>query len=113
MKIIAKSIAFLVIACLGSMSLPAQETIADDGPQSMIAQASEVTYTLELSIEADVTGNSEQSSLEERILLEDWMLEENFKGDISLPDLVRVEPDKPIELQKWMYCCEDWDIVRM
>ena len=54
-----------------------------------------------------------KSENETELALEDWMVKPFRMSDINLKELVKEEPESPLKLEKWMYCCTDWTIVRL
>ena len=59
------------------------------------------------------TGGWGAAESETSVGLEDWMLH-TLSGDIiRLEELVKVDREEPLKLEKWMYCCQDWQIGRM
>jgi hypothetical protein len=47
------------------------------------------------------------------MVLRSWMVEPLQTEPVRLTELVKTDPEPPIKLEKWMYCCQDWKIVSL
>jgi len=139
MKTLAGNIALLSAMLLISVGLLGQKTLLVQDMNPLAALANDTRYYIEISV--DFTSTSYRYFTEDKIQLKDWMINreqwetaeslfseirmEKEAGievekwmiepfgpdDTDLGELVKEDREVPLELQKWMYCCTDWEIV--
>ena len=139
MKTLARTIALLSAMLLISVGLLGQKPLLAQDMNSLAVLVNDTRNEIELYIET--TSSSYQYFWEDRIQIKDWMIngelwepaesifseirlekEARIKveewmiapfgsDDSDLGELVKEEKEAPLELQKWMYCCTDWEIV--
>lgn len=132
MKIIAKSLAILIVLLAGSLTLTGQESIRFQDAPALMAIATNISPDVFIGTEKNTMNHL--NITEDRLMVEnwmtnweswrsgekesepelmEWMLQVSKPADIGISELIRVEPEAPIRLEKWMYCCTDWKIVSM
>ncbi|MCK4750606.1 MAG: hypothetical protein KAT15_26290 [Bacteroidales bacterium] len=132
MKIIAAPLTVVIVLFLSCVTLMGQKSLLLQDVKPLIAVVTDANNDVELSEEN--SSSSFQLSLEDRLEAENWMIsteqwemDENdaeldveewmvqpFRmADIKLSELVKEDLESPLKLEKWMYCCADWKIVRL
>ncbi len=111
MKSIAKSLIILGVLLTGSLALTGQKALLVKDIQPLMAFVSDIKYDVELS--AEYNSNSYQFYMEDKLQLENWMVEPFDPGKDMLSDLLKEEKELPIQFELWMVCCADWKIVRL
>jgi hypothetical protein len=139
MKILGKNLALISFLVIGSTMVLGQKTFLLGDIQALMADASDTRNDVVSSTEYN--SSSPQFHMEDQIQLEDWMISgnewETIGGlasairlekeadivmedwmlkpfeltDTGLSELVEVDEEDPLKLQKWMYCCTDWRIL--
>ena len=103
MKTLAKTMFVLLILMAGSLGMLGQNTI--------MTYSYDIQSEIELS--AVLTADSYQFYMEEKIQLEDWMIEQSEWKDKSNWDFLAEETEEPLVVRKWMICCADWNLKTM
>ena len=130
MKTLARNIALLSAMLLISLGLLGQKTLLVQDMTPLTALANNTRndigyrYFTEDKIQLkDSMINREQWETAETLFteirlekeagieVEVWMIEPFKSDDTDLGELVKEDKEVPLELQKWMYCCTDWEIV--
>ncbi len=126
MKIIAKTLAISLLLILIGSTANAQQSFRSHElsgtrdisvPRNIIEPIENPTYNDDhFYIENDFriedwminTSSWYERNNEPEEMLEDWMLKNFNLRDINLSELVKVQPERPLRLQRWMYCCDEW-----
>ena len=138
MRTIAKTMTFLSIILISSLSLTGQKTLLLQDIQPLMAYATDTRHNVELTAELNASsyrfyvedkiqlsnwmvnrldwGLTKDSRLASAIRLENerepaienWMVHASSTGEFSLVDALKPEAEPPLQLQDWMICCTDW-----
>lgn len=103
MKILAKTMFVLLILTAGSIGMRGQNTLLINDIQPLLAYSSDIQSEIELS--AELTASSYTFYMEEKVQLEDWMIEQSEWKDEStavLASALKVEPESEILAESWM-----------
>jgi len=130
MKTLAGKIAFLSVMLLTSVGLLGQKTLLAQDMNPLAALANDTRYDIGyryftedkiqlkdwmINREQWKTAESHLSEIrlenEAGMEIENWMIEPFGSDDTDLRELLKEDKEVPLELQKWMYCCTDWEIV--
>jgi hypothetical protein len=106
MKTAVRTLVLLSLLFMSSLAVSAQKNLLLQDVRPLMAAASDARYNVELS--AEYSPEAYRLYTEERIQVEDWMLSPFRTEQARLDELIKVEREEPIQLQKWMICCTDW-----
>lgn len=117
MKTLAKTIFVLLMLMAGSFGMLAQNTFLFKDIQPLPAYSSNIQSDIELSVE--FTANAYQFYVEEKIHVEDWMIEQSEWEDVSktiLAYAITVESEPEMLIESWMIrpfssVSQDWDFL--
>ena len=104
MKTIAKTLAILSVLLTGNL-------IKDTQP--LMAFVPDINDEVELSAGNTRLAYALQEETEDRLVMEDWMVQPFAPGRDKLSKLLKVEKEVPLQFHNWMICCADWKIVRL
>ncbi len=133
MKTIAKTLAILSVLLTGSLMLTGQKTLLIKDTEPLMAFVPDIKDEVELSaeynkvqlenwmidrIQWEAAGNTRLASVlreetEDRLVMEDWMVQPFAPGRDKLSELVKAEKEVPLQFHPWMICCADWKIVHL
>jgi hypothetical protein len=103
MKSLTKTFPVLLFLTAGSLAASGQNTLFVNNIQTLLAYSADIQGEIELS--AECTANAYWFYMEEKVQLEDWMIEQSSWRDASAQTLetdIRVEPEPEIETAPWM-----------
>lgn len=118
MKSLAKIMAVLLFLITSSQSMLGQNTLLVNNIQPLLAYSSEIQNEIELSAES--TSNSYQFYMEEKVQLEDWMIEQsNWKKESStnFASAVALDLETELSTEPWMIrpfslgISQNWDLL--
>ncbi|KPL16832.1 MAG: hypothetical protein AMS26_03270 [Bacteroides sp. SM23_62] len=118
MKTLAKTMFVLLILMAGSLGMLGQKTLLIHDIRPLLAYSSDIQSDIELS--AEHTASSYWFYMEEKVQLEDWMIEQSEWKDESntVPgSAVKVEPEPELRIESWMIqpftagSQETWDFL--
>jgi hypothetical protein len=118
MKTLAKTmfVLFIITAC--SPGMLGQNTLLVYSIQPLLAYSSDIQSEIELS--AELTASTYTFYMEEKVQLEDWMIEQSEWKDESaavLASALKAEPESEILVESWMIqpfsnaSQETWDFL--
>ena len=107
MKTLAKTMFVLLILMAGSLGMLGQNTLLINNIQPLMTYSSDIQSEIELS--AVLTAGNYQFYMEEKIQLEDWMIQP-FSTVSQDWDFLAEAIEEPIVVRKWMICCADWNL---
>lgn len=119
MKILAKTMFVLFVLMAGSFGMLAQNTLLLNNIQPIMAFSSDIQSEFELSVE--LTTSSYQFYKEEKIQLEDWMIEQGEwaeKSKTPLAFAIQTEPEPELLTESWMIfpfsgVSQDWEFLKV
>ncbi len=118
MKKLAKTMAILLILIAGSHIMLGQNTFLINEIQPLLAYASDIQNDIELS--AEVTARSYQFYMEEKVQLEDWMIEQSEwkqESATNFASATKVDSETELTAATWMirpfsaFTSEPWDFL--
>ncbi len=117
MKTLAKTIFVLLMLMAGNSGMLAQNTFLVKDIQPLPAYSSNIQSEIELSVE--FTADTYQFYMEEKIQVEDWMIEQSEWENVSktVPAYaIKVEPEPEMLTESWMIqplssVSQDWDFL--
>jgi hypothetical protein len=118
MKTLAKTMFVLLFLMAGSLGMLGQNTLLVNDIQPLLAYSSDIQIEIELS--GELTASSYRFYMEEKVQLEDWMIEQGEWKDESTTVLafaVKVEPESEMLAESWMIqpfsagSQETWDFL--
>ena len=133
MKTIAKTLAILSVLLTGSLMLTGQKPFLIKDIQPLMAFVPDINDEVELSAvynkvqlknwmidrnHWETAGSTRlayalREEKEDRLVMEDWMVQLFAPGRDKLSELLKVEKEIPLQFHTWMICCADWKIVRL
>jgi len=117
MKALAKTIFVLLFLLAGSLGMQGQNTLLVNDIQPLLAYSSDIQSEIELSAEFIVSRY--QFYMEEKIQLEEWMINQSEWKEGSktvLVSAIQVEPEPDLPTETWMTqpfvsVSQDWEFL--
>jgi hypothetical protein len=118
MKSLTKTMFVLLFLMAGSLVMFGQNTLLINNIRTLLAYTDDIRDEIELS--AEHTAHAYRFYMEEKVPLEDWMIEQSSWRQGSFHTLasdIHVEPEPEIETEPWMIrpftpgCQETWEFL--
>jgi hypothetical protein len=117
MKTLAKTVLVLLISIAGSFGMLGQNTLFVNDIQPLPAYSSDIQSEIELS--AEFISSTYQFYMEEKMQLEDWMINQSewdVESKTVLASILKVEQEPEMLTESWMtqpfsIVSGDWDFL--
>ena len=106
MKTTLKKFTIAIMMIMGVFSVSAQSTILIIEIQPFLASIQGLDA--ELVISSEITTTENYFFVEEKLVLEDWMVDQSSVEVQHGWNFLRVDIEPPLKVEDWMICKEPW-----